>query len=279
MQLQDCGTSSFKENSCEQPPCPDSNSSGACPGWPAPHTAQCPDPGQASHAYCVFFHRHKSLLIPSKPFLVSIKAQLPPCFSWRGLVQPHGAGTVTERRQSRTGWPCLCTGVSPHPCAPALIPWLIQAHHKLGVGLPQRLLSQCYQLFSHPLLVFYPIQITIPLCPVNPCPCPKFLSSICQKASHISGVLQAQECIDLSRRPLCLEELVMHLQAEYTHAWAALGCAGRTENIPGCAVPHTSLAHGKSSAGCCSPWQLPLKHSSCTTCVALPVSSSADRSP
>lgn len=141
MQLQDSGTSSFKENSCEQPPCPDSNSSGDCPGWPAPHTAQCPDPGQASHAYCVFFHRHKSLLIPSKPFLVSIKAQLPPCFSWRGLVQPHGAGTVTERRQSRTGWPCLCTGVSPHPCAPALIPWLIQAHHKLGVGLPQRLLS------------------------------------------------------------------------------------------------------------------------------------------
>lgn len=75
------------------------------------------------------------------------------------------------------------------------------------------------------------------------------------------------------------EELVMHLQSEYTHAWAVLGCAGLTEHIPGWAVPHTSLAHGKSSAGCCSPWQLPLKHSSCTTCVALPVSNSAARSP
>lgn len=34
------------------------------------------------------------------------------------------------------------------------------------------------------------------------------------------------------------EELVMHLQSEYTHAWAVLGCAGHTEHIPGWAVPH-----------------------------------------
>lgn len=59
-----------------------------------------PDPGQASHAYCDFLHHHKSLLIPSKPFLVSIKVQRPPCFAQWGLAQLCGAGTAGRTRQS-----------------------------------------------------------------------------------------------------------------------------------------------------------------------------------
>lgn len=42
-------------------------------------------------------------------------------------------------------------------------------------------------------------------------------------------------------RPLCVEELVMHLRPEYPHACAMLGW------LPGCAVLHKSHGHKKNS--------------------------------
>lgn len=69
------GNRDLKRNPCEQPCCQCCNSSGACPGNNRPSIQpSAPDPGHASHAYCDFLHYHKSLLIPSKPLLVSIKA-------------------------------------------------------------------------------------------------------------------------------------------------------------------------------------------------------------
>lgn len=114
----------FKRNPCEQPHHERCNSSGACLGVSPSAQPGAPDPGQASHALCDFLHHHKSLLIPSKPFLVSIKAQLPPCFAQQGLVQPHGAGT-TGRAKAEQVWLRLWTGLPLHPCTPDLISWLI----------------------------------------------------------------------------------------------------------------------------------------------------------
>lgn len=159
-------------------------------------TPQCPDPGQASHTYCVFFYQHKSLLIPSKPFLVSIKAQLPPCFSWQGLVQPHGAGTVTGPRQSRTA----CAQASPHvPCPDSTAnPNLPRTRSGAAT---EAALSRCYQLFSHPLLVFHPIPVATPLCPVTPCPCPRFhLQHLSEGIPHFRSA-SATGVLILSRRP------------------------------------------------------------------------------
>lgn len=116
LQSHNSGNWSFKRNPCEQPHRHHSNSSDACPSGKPLCTPSATDLGQASHAYCDFLHHHKSLLIPSKPFLVSVKVRLPPCFAQRGLAEPREAGTI-GRVKAEQDWPCLWAGRSPHPCA------------------------------------------------------------------------------------------------------------------------------------------------------------------
>jgi len=128
-------------------------------------------PNQASHTYRDYLHHLKSLLIPSKSFLVSIKAQLPPCFAQQRLAYPCGAGT-TGRVKAEQDWPCLWTGLSLRACASALISWLIQTCHNLGVWssprLPQNqppLLSPNHiSSFPLPLIVSHPIPATALSC-------------------------------------------------------------------------------------------------------------------
>lgn len=112
------GNWGFYIHPCEQPHRHHSSSSQMPTHMASPSVPPgAPDPGQASHAYCDFLHPHKSLLIPSKPFLISIEAPLPLCFAQWGLAQSRGAGPQEEGRQSRTGPACGQAS----PCIPVAL--------------------------------------------------------------------------------------------------------------------------------------------------------------